>query len=54
MREALIASLRADGEADLEPVQAYALFREFEQLIPHDELGDGLRLQRPSAWRRLT
>ncbi len=43
MREALIASLGADGEAGLEPVQAYALFREFEQLIPHDEPGDGLR-----------
>jgi hypothetical protein len=43
MREALIASLGVDGEAGLEPVQANALFREFEQLIPHDERGDGLR-----------
>jgi hypothetical protein len=43
MREALIAALRADGEADLQPVQAYALYREFEQLIPPDEPGDRVR-----------
>ena len=43
MREALIASLGREGEAALEPLEAYALFRDFEQLIPRDEPGDGLR-----------
>jgi hypothetical protein len=43
MREALIASLDREGEAALEPLEAYALFRDFEQLIPRDEPGDGLR-----------
>ena len=43
MREALIATLRRDGEVALEPIEAYGLFREFEKLIPPDELGDELR-----------
>jgi hypothetical protein len=43
MREALIAALRRDGEVALEPIEAYGLFREFEPLIPPDELGDRLR-----------
>ena len=43
MRTALIEALRADDEAEFGPVQAYALFREFERLIPRDELGDSLR-----------
>jgi tetratricopeptide (TPR) repeat protein len=43
MCEALIASLRSDGAAGFEPIAAYALFREFEPLIPHDGPGDRLR-----------
>jgi hypothetical protein len=43
MRKVLIEALRADGDAEFGPVQAYGLFREFEPLLPHDELGDDLR-----------
>jgi hypothetical protein len=45
MREALVETLLAEGEAELGQVPAYALFREFEPLIPNDQLGDGLRLR---------
>jgi hypothetical protein len=43
MRAVLLETLASEGEAALGPVRAYALFREFEPLVPHDEAGDGVR-----------
>jgi hypothetical protein len=42
-RDTLVEALSADGKAALAPVPAYALWREFEQLVPNDGQGDALR-----------
>jgi hypothetical protein len=43
LRATLLDALLAEGDGALGPVQAYALFREFGELIPYDPRGDRVR-----------